>query len=109
MDSKDLTKEYTNGEVTIVWKNALCKHAAECVKNNPEVFKPKEKPWIHAENSTTEKIIETIKKSVLSKKSVINKRNSVVNIEINKNDFYDLNYKKDNLKKIFDYIRKIHN
>lgn len=31
-------------------------------KNNPEVFKPKEKPWIHPENSSTEKIIETVKK-----------------------------------------------
>jgi len=29
MDTTDLTKEYTNGEITIVWKNALCKHAAE--------------------------------------------------------------------------------
>ena len=28
MDAKDLTKEYSNGEVTIVWKNALCQHAA---------------------------------------------------------------------------------
>lgn len=62
MDPKDLQKEYTNGEVTIVWKNSLCKHAAECVKNNPTVFKPKEKPWIYAENSTTEKIIEAVKK-----------------------------------------------
>ena len=62
MDAKDLTKEYSNGEVTIVWKNALCKHAAECVKNNPDVFKPKEKPWINPENSTTDKIIETVKK-----------------------------------------------
>ena len=35
-------------------------------------------------------LIETIKKSVLSKKSVINKRNSVVNIEINKNDFFNV-------------------
>lgn len=32
MDTNDLTKEYTNDEVTIVWKNSLCKHAAECVK-----------------------------------------------------------------------------
>ena len=40
MDPKNLTKEYTNGEVIIVWKNALCKHAAECVKNSPNVFKP---------------------------------------------------------------------
>jgi uncharacterized Fe-S cluster protein YjdI len=62
MDAKNLTKEYTNGEVTVVWKNRLCKHAAECVKNSPTVFKPKEQPWINPENSTTEKIIETIKK-----------------------------------------------
>lgn len=61
MDATDLTKEYSNCEVTIVWKNALCKHAGLCVKNNPDVFKPKEKPWINAENSTTEKIIETVK------------------------------------------------
>lgn len=62
MDANNLTKEYTNGEVTIVWQSGKCIHSANCVRNNPEVFKPKEKPWIIAENSTTEKIIETIKK-----------------------------------------------
>ena len=62
MEANDLTKEYSNGEVTIVWKNNLCIHSANCVKNNPDVFKPKEKPWITPENSTTEKIIETVKK-----------------------------------------------
>lgn len=62
MVAKDLCKENSNGEVTIVWKNTLCIHAAECVKNNDDVFKPQEKLWIHAENSTTEKIIETVKK-----------------------------------------------
>ena len=62
MEANDLTKEYSNGEVTIVWKNALCIHSANCVKNNPDVFHPKEKPWILPENSTTNKIIETINK-----------------------------------------------
>ena len=62
MDPKDLTKEYTNGEVTIVWQSVKCIHSANCVKNNPDVFKPKEKPWIVAENSTTEKIIDAVKK-----------------------------------------------
>ena len=38
MDANDLTKEYSNGEVTIVWKNNLCIHAAQCVKNNPDVL-----------------------------------------------------------------------
>ena len=62
MDPKDLTKEYTNGEVTIVWQNAKCIHSANCVRNNPNVFQPKEKPWIKPEGSTTEKIIDTVNK-----------------------------------------------
>lgn len=62
MDPKDLTKEYTNGEVTIVWQNAKCIHSANCVRNNPDVFQPKEKPWIKPEGSTTEKIIDTVNK-----------------------------------------------
>lgn len=59
---KELTKEYTNGEVTIVWKNSLCIHSANCVKGLPEVFKPRENPWITPENSSTEKLVEQIKK-----------------------------------------------
>ena len=35
MDANNLTKEYSNGEVTIVWQSSKCIHAAQCVKNNP--------------------------------------------------------------------------
>jgi uncharacterized Fe-S cluster protein YjdI len=62
MDPKDITKEYTNGEVTIIWQSEKCIHSGNCVKNNPDVFKPREKPWITPENSTTKKIIEAVKK-----------------------------------------------
>jgi len=62
MDPKNLTKEYSNGEVSIVWQAEKCIHSANCVKNNPAVFKPKEKPWITPEGSPTEKIISTINK-----------------------------------------------
>jgi uncharacterized Fe-S cluster protein YjdI len=62
MDPKNLIKEYTNGEVTIVWQSGKCIHSGNCVRNNPDVFKPKEQPWITADNSATEKIIETINK-----------------------------------------------
>lgn len=56
------TKEYTNGEVTIVWEQDICIHAAECVKNLPRVFNPRERPWIRAENATSEQIIEVVNK-----------------------------------------------
>ena len=53
---KDITKEYSNGELTIVWKPKACIHAAECVKALPKVYKPKAKPWITIENATTEEL-----------------------------------------------------
>ncbi|MCH8569659.1 MAG: (4Fe-4S)-binding protein [Balneolales bacterium] len=60
MDKKNIIKEYTNGEVTIVWQAAKCIHSANCVKNNPDVFQPKTRPWIKPDASSTEKIISTI-------------------------------------------------
>jgi uncharacterized Fe-S cluster protein YjdI len=54
--------EYTNSEVTVVWKPGICIHSAKCVGNLPEVFKPKDKPWIQMEHSNTAAIIETVKK-----------------------------------------------
>ena len=61
MDSnKEIVKEYSNGEITILWKPKTCIHAAECVKRLPNVYKPKEKPWIQIENATTAALKEQI-------------------------------------------------
>ncbi len=62
---KDITKKYTNGEVTIVWKPAVCIHSRICWNNAtglPEVFNPAERPWIKPEAAGTERIIEQVKK-----------------------------------------------
>ena len=56
------THEYTNGEITVVWQPDLCIHSANCVKNLPVVFKPKEKPWIRVENASSEEIMNAIDK-----------------------------------------------
>ena len=49
--------EYTNGELTIVWQPELCQHAGICVKMLPNVYHPKERPWVQIENATTEELI----------------------------------------------------
>ncbi len=59
---KDITKKYTNGEVTIVWKPDICIHSAICFKGLGEVFHPQELPWITPEKSTTAKIVDQVKK-----------------------------------------------
>lgn len=62
---KEITKRYTNGEVTVVWKPAACIHSTICWKEAtglPDVFNPRIKPWINLENSSTDRIVEQVKK-----------------------------------------------
>lgn len=62
MEDKKSTKDYSNGEMTIIWEPGLCTHAAECVKALPKVYSPKEKPWIKIDNATSEELQNQIKK-----------------------------------------------
>lgn len=53
-------KEYSNGEITIVWDSSKCVHAGVCVKMLPKVYNPKARPWITIENATTEELKKQI-------------------------------------------------
>jgi uncharacterized Fe-S cluster protein YjdI len=54
--------EYSNKDITIVWQPKICQHAAICVKSLPNVYKPKEKPWITIENASTDELKKQIAK-----------------------------------------------
>ena len=54
-------KEYSNGEVTIVWKPDACIHSAICVNGLGDVFKPNEKPWIKIDAATTDALVKQVK------------------------------------------------
>lgn len=56
------THQYTNGEVTIVWKPDNCIHSTLCWKGLKEVFNPAERPWIKPDGATTQQIIEQVRK-----------------------------------------------
>jgi uncharacterized Fe-S cluster protein YjdI len=55
-------KEYSNGEVTIVWKPELCIHSDVWAKGLPHVFQPRDKPWIKQNADSTENLIEQVNK-----------------------------------------------
>ena len=59
---KDITKKYSNGEVTIVWKPSQCIHSGICFRGLGTVFNPQRRPWIVPEAATTEQIINQVKK-----------------------------------------------
>ncbi|MCE3296139.1 MAG: hypothetical protein K0R65_1853 [Crocinitomicaceae bacterium] len=56
-----MAKEYQKEDLTILWDSAKCTHSAVCAKGLPNVFKPRERPWIQVENDTK----ETIRQQVL--------------------------------------------
>lgn len=55
-------KNYTNGEVTVLWEPDLCNHSAICFRSLPNVFKPALRPWIEMDGASTEEIIKTVKR-----------------------------------------------
>lgn len=56
MDAKEKIKEYTNGDLTVVWKPAKCIHSGICVKTLPQVYDPDAKPWIKASNASVDEL-----------------------------------------------------
>ena len=55
-----MAKEYSNGDITVIWDQTKCIHAAKCVAGSPNVFRPKEKPWVAVDQGTSEEIMATI-------------------------------------------------
>jgi uncharacterized Fe-S cluster protein YjdI len=58
----DKKLEYSNGDVTVIWKPDLCSHSANCVKGLPTVFNVRRKPWIDAQAATSQEIVEQVSK-----------------------------------------------
>lgn len=60
MDADNIVKKYTNGEITVVWKPALCIHSRKCWTGLPAVFDPRVKPWVKMEGAATDAIIAQV-------------------------------------------------
>ncbi len=58
----DIVKEYSNGEIVVIWRPDLCIHAGICVQLLPQVYKPKERPWVKVEHATTEQLKDQVTK-----------------------------------------------
>jgi len=58
--SSEVTKEYTNGEITVVWKPGTCIHSKKCWDGLSSVFNPTKKPWVNIEGASSEAIMKQI-------------------------------------------------
>ena len=48
--------QYKNEKITIHWDQSKCIHAGVCVRTLPQVYNPKERPWIKIENASSEEL-----------------------------------------------------
>lgn len=56
------TKEYSNGEITVLWNSGLCIHSEKCVKGLPNVFNINSSPWINPKKGENQAIIKQVAK-----------------------------------------------
>lgn len=40
------TRDYDQGALTVHWDSSRCIHSANCIRAQPGVFRPRERPWI---------------------------------------------------------------
>lgn len=60
-NKKPIVKEYSNKDLTIVWKPDVCTHSKKCWKELLQVFDPRNRPWINLEGATSERIKKQVR------------------------------------------------
>ena len=81
MNIKDTRKEYSNGEITIVWQPSVCIHSEKCWRGLPEVFRYKQRPWIDPQGADSSAIRSQIDKCPSGALSYHVNGNSEANME----------------------------
>lgn len=56
------TKSYHKDELEIIWEPKKCTHSGVCARTLPNVYHPKDKPWITPENASIEELKNQINK-----------------------------------------------
>ena len=56
MNEKSKIITYKKENLNILWEPKKCIHAGTCVRQLPEVYNPKARPWVKPENATVEEL-----------------------------------------------------
>lgn len=55
-------RQYTNGEITVLWQPDLCEHCGECISGLPQVFQIDSRPWVKIDQAPSAEIVAQVAK-----------------------------------------------
>ena len=61
MASDDVTRTYSNGEITVIWRRGLCIHSTECFQGLPAVFDPRRRPWVDVTAAPSDAVVAQVR------------------------------------------------
>ncbi len=53
-------KVYESEGIRVFWEAKRCIHWANCIRGLPEVFDPRDRPWIKADQATAEEVAQVV-------------------------------------------------
>lgn len=60
MSDKEIVKEFSKDDLTVVWKPYKCIHSENCWRGLPTVFNPKRRPWVSIDAAGSSEIVKQI-------------------------------------------------
>lgn len=55
-------KTYPKQKIAVGWEPEICVHSGICSAGLPQVFQPKERPWVKVENASEQEIIDQVRR-----------------------------------------------
>ena len=55
-----VARSYRTERIEVTWAPRRCIHAGECFRSSPEVFDPRDRPWVRLEAASPEEIEGTV-------------------------------------------------
>src|SRR3712207_5702417 len=61
-EERHIRREYRTEAIAVEWEPAYCIHTASCIRSQPQVFNPQDRPWVHIEAADADTIAQAVQR-----------------------------------------------